>query len=88
MADEKTFEALLTEFRRVGVDPDTFSAILAVRSEDALRALRALPDDAGAAAFLKELRNAGVSLPAADGNRDNRPTSLANRDRQRKNKSA
>jgi hypothetical protein len=53
-----------------------------------LRALRALPDDAGASAFLKELRNAGVSLPAGDGNHDNRPTSLANRDRRRKNKSA
>ena len=47
LADERTFEVLLSEFRRVGVDPDTFSAMLALRPEDALRALRALPDGAG-----------------------------------------
>ena len=41
---------------RVGVDPNTISAGLAVREEDVLRALRALPDDAGPAAFLSQLR--------------------------------
>ena len=60
MADERTFEVLLSEFRRVGVDPDTFSAMLALRPEDALRALRALPDGAGPSAFLAQLRKAGV----------------------------
>lgn len=60
MADEHTFEELLSEFRRVGVDPDTFSAMLALRPEDALRALRALPDDAGANAFLAKLRQQGI----------------------------
>lgn len=60
MADERTFEVLLSEFRRVGVDPDTFSAMLALRPEDALRALRSLPDGAGPSAFLAQLRKAGV----------------------------
>src|SRR5687767_4210061 len=60
LADEHTFELLLNEFRRVGVDPDTFSAMLALRPEDALRALRALPDGAGPSAFLAQLRKAGV----------------------------
>ena len=64
MADEKTFEILLNEFRRVGVDPDTFSAMLALRPEDALRALRALPDGAGPSAFLGQLRKHGVTPPA------------------------
>ena len=59
MADEQTFELLLREFRRVGVDPDTFSAMLALRPEDAIRALRALPDNAGPSAFLAELRRGG-----------------------------
>ena len=60
MADERTFEVLLSEFRRVGVDPDTFSAMLALRPEDALRALRSLPDGAGPSAFLAQLRKAGL----------------------------
>jgi hypothetical protein len=60
MADEQTFELLLSEFRRVGVDPDTFSAMLALRPEDALRALRVLADGAGPSAFLAQLRNNGI----------------------------
>ena len=67
MADEQTFEVLLNEFRRVGVDPDTFSAMLALRPEDALRALRALPDGAGPSAFLAQLRKAGVHASPANG---------------------
>ena len=65
MADEQTFELLLSEFRRVGVDPDTFSAMLALRPEDALRALRALPEGAGPSAFLAQLRKNGVVPPAS-----------------------
>lgn len=65
MADEQTFEELLSEFRRVGVDPDTFSAMLALRPEAALRALRALADDAGPTAFLAKLRQQGFT-PASD----------------------
>ena len=56
MADERHFEQLLAEFRRVGIDPNTFTAMLAVNPDDARRALRVLPDDAGPAAFLAELR--------------------------------
>jgi hypothetical protein len=56
MAHEKRFKDLLAEFERVGVDPNTFSAVLAVNPEDAMRALRALPDGAGPTAFLAELR--------------------------------
>lgn len=66
MADERTFEVLLNEFRRVGVDPDTFSAMLALRPEDAMRALRALPDGAGPSAFLAQLRKAGVQAHPAN----------------------
>lgn len=60
MAEEQTFEVLLREFRRVGVDPDTFSAMLAVRPEDAMRALGSLPDGAGPSAFLAQLRANGI----------------------------
>ena len=63
VAEEQTFEVLLREFRRVGVDPDTFSAMLAVRPEDAMRALRALPDGAGPSAFLAKLRSNGIGHP-------------------------
>jgi hypothetical protein len=68
VADEQTFEVLVKEFRRVGVDPDTFSAMLALRPEEALRALRVLPDSAGPSAFLAQLRKNGHSAivePAA-----------------------
>jgi hypothetical protein len=56
MAHEKRFKELLAEFERVGVDTNSFSAVLAVNPEDALRALRALPDGAGPTAFLAEVR--------------------------------
>jgi hypothetical protein len=65
LADEQTFEVLLGEFRRVGVDPDTFSAMLALRPEDALRALRLLPDGAGPSAFLSQLRKNGIAVSGA-----------------------
>lgn len=48
---------LVAELERVGVDPAHMVAGLTSRAEDALRALRALPDGAGPAAFLAELRN-------------------------------
>jgi hypothetical protein len=48
---------LVAELERVGVDPDQMVAGLTSRAEEALRALRALPDHAGPAAFLAELRN-------------------------------
>lgn len=48
---------LVAELERVGVDPDQMVAGLTSRAEEALRALRALADGAGPAAFLAELRN-------------------------------
>ena len=56
MSDERHFERLLREFERVGIDPNTISAGLAVRPDDVLQVLRSLPDDAGPAAFLQQLR--------------------------------
>ena len=70
MADEQTFDELLSEFRRVGVDPDTFSAMLALRPEDALRALRALADGAGPSAFLSKLRQQAISPQIIGGEPD------------------
>jgi hypothetical protein len=56
MTQTEQFALLLKEFERVGVDPSTISAGLAVREEDVRRALAALPDGAGPAAFLAQLR--------------------------------
>jgi hypothetical protein len=56
MAQTEQFERLLKEFERVGVDPNTISAGLAVTEEEARRALSKLPDDAGPSAFLAQLR--------------------------------
>jgi hypothetical protein len=56
MTQAERFAHLLQEVERVGVDPNTISAGLAVREEDVLRALAALPDDAGGSAFLSQLR--------------------------------
>ena len=56
MSHAERFERLLNELERVGVDPNTLSAGLAIRPEDALRALGALPDGAGPEAFLSQLR--------------------------------
>ena len=56
MSQAERFAQLLREFERVGVDPNTVSAGLAVRDEDVMRALAALPDGAGPEAFLSRLR--------------------------------
>lgn len=87
MADEQTFETLLNEFRRVGVDPDTFSAMLALRPEDALRALRALPDGAGSSAFLGQLRKNGIAPPASASSAS-ADAALRKLDQRRRDKSA
>ena len=86
MADEQTFETLLGEFRRVGVDPDTFSAMLALRPEDALRALRSLPDGAGPSAFLATLRKNGYTGGAHRSGE--RPASVAELEQRRRDKTA
>lgn len=84
MANEQTFDVLLREFRRVGVDPDTFSAMLALRPEDALRALQVLPENAGATAFIAQLRKKvhAASTPAAVG------AGASTHDQRRRDKSA
>ncbi len=51
MSQAERFAHLLREFERVGVDPNTISAGLAVKQEDALRVLSALPDGAGPGHF-------------------------------------
>ena len=56
MTQADRLERLIKEFERVGVDPNTISAGLAVREDDALRALAALPNNAGPSAFLHQLR--------------------------------
>ena len=58
---------LVAELERVGIDPDQMVAGLTSRAEEALRALRALPDAAGPAAVLAELRNqsSAVSMNGA-----------------------
>jgi hypothetical protein len=56
MSQSDRLERLFREFERVGVDPNTISAGLAVREDDALKALAALPDSAGPSAFLQQLR--------------------------------
>ena len=56
MSQAERFAHLLQEFERVGVDPNTISAGLAVREQDVLRVLASLPDGAGPAAFLTQLR--------------------------------
>lgn len=53
---------LVAELERVGVDPAQMVAGLTTRAEEALRALRALPDGAGPAAFLAELRNQSTAV--------------------------
>lgn len=60
---------LVAELERVGVDPDHMVAGVTSRAEDALRALRALPDGAGPAAFLAELRSQSspVGSPSSNG---------------------
>lgn len=56
MTDDRGLRELLAEFERVGVDPNTVSAGIAVPTADAIRILRTLPDGAGPAAFLARLR--------------------------------
>ena len=58
---------LVAELERVGVDPDHMVAGVTSRSEDALRALRALPDGAGPAAFLAELRSQSAAVGTSTG---------------------
>ena len=62
MSQADRLERLIREFERVGVDPNTISAGLAVREDEALRVLASLPDKAGPSAFLHQLREV-ISTP-------------------------
>lgn len=61
MSHMERFAHLLRELERVGVDPMTLSAGLAVSEDDLLRVLAALPDRAGPAMLLRELRVGGAA---------------------------
>ena len=65
MTQAERLARLLREFERVGVDPNTISAGLAIREEDVLRALSGLADRAGPEAFLAQLRLV-TTAPRAD----------------------
>jgi hypothetical protein len=65
MSQAERFDHLLSELERVGVDPNTISAGIAVRPEEVLRALATLADGAGPAAFLSQLRAITTHSPAA-----------------------
>ena len=66
MTDERRFEELLSEFKRVGVDLNSFPAGIGVHRDDALRILRSLPDDAGPGAFLSRVRHEQQAAPRSD----------------------
>jgi hypothetical protein len=66
MTDERRFEELLSEFKRVGVDLNSFPAGIGVHRDDALRILRSLPDDSGPAAFLSRVRHEQQSTASSD----------------------
>jgi hypothetical protein len=68
VTDERRFEELLSEFKRVGVDLNSFPAGIGVHRDDALRILRSLPDGAGPGAFLSRVRQEQQATAArADG---------------------
>lgn len=66
MPHAETLRTLVHELKRVGVDADHVVAGLSARADDAIRALRALPDGAGPAAFLARLRSDSGSSAAND----------------------
>ena len=67
VTDERRFEELLSEFKRVGVDLHSFPAGIGVHRDDALRILRSLPDGAGPGAFLSRVRHEQQATAQTDG---------------------
>lgn len=73
MSHGSDIDGLIAELVRVGVDPETVSAGLALGREELLRALHSLPDGAGPVAFLHLLHllhlvaddSAGVNAESA-----------------------
>jgi hypothetical protein len=66
MPHAETLRTLVHELNRVGVDADHMVAGLSARADDAIRALRSLPDGAGPAAFLARLRSDSGSHAAEE----------------------
>ena len=56
MPHADVLRTLVEELTRVGVDAEHMVAGLSARADEAIRALRSLPDGAGPAAFLARLR--------------------------------
>ncbi len=56
MPHADVLRTLVEELERVGVDADQMVAGLSTHADEAIRALRALPDHAGPAAFLARFR--------------------------------
>lgn len=56
MPNAEVLRTLVEELTRVGVDADNMVGGLSARADEAIRALRTLPDGAGPAAFLARLR--------------------------------
>ena len=70
MTDDRRFQEMLAEFKRVGVDLDRFPAGITVRREDAMRLLRELPDGAGPGAFLGRVRSDLQEIAAREDGED------------------
>jgi hypothetical protein len=56
MPHADVLRTLVEELKRVGVDAEHMVAGLSAHADDAIRALRSLPDGAGPAAFLARFR--------------------------------
>ena len=66
MPHADVLRTLVEELERVGVDADQMVAGLSTHADEAIRALRALPDHAGPAAWLKVLCIMGDKISARE----------------------
>jgi hypothetical protein len=67
MTDERRFEELWAELKRIGVDPYAFPAGITLSREDALKLASTLPDGAGPTAFLAAIREQQRARAPASG---------------------
>jgi hypothetical protein len=66
MPHADVLRTLVEELKRVGVDAENMVAGLSARADEAIRALRSLPDGAGPAAFLARLRQESDAVHRTD----------------------
>ena len=66
MPHADVLRTLVSELERVGVDADHMVAGLSAHASEAIRALRALPDNAGPAAFLARFRSESETTQRSD----------------------